>query len=208
MTQTAHINGITSPLVNGVKAVNGVSGTSQLSSHPTSTTTVEDDTPVYESDWNPDYLEGYTVEQVAHSRPFSDPYANAQIPPYAKLRPIDIDSFRTGHRPTPDELHQEIRMTYEGQLPFTQILDRIVQDSYANLTELAEVWVNQTELVTVTDPTPSSMPSFSDRERKTRLIQYAVNTRKQIIKVYAISKWARVADDVQKALVSGQTLEI
>lgn len=47
------------------------------------------------------------------------------------------------------------------------------------------------------------MPSFSDRERKTRLIQYAVNTRKQIIKVYAISKWARVADDVQKALVSG-----
>ncbi|KIO30378.1 hypothetical protein M407DRAFT_5715, partial [Tulasnella calospora MUT 4182] len=183
MTQTAYINGITSPLVNGVKGINGISGGSQLSSNPTSTTAVEDDTSVYESDWNPDYLEGHTLEQVAHARPLSNPYANAQIPPYAKLRLIDVDSFRTGHRPTPDELHREIRMTYEGQLPFTQILDRIVQDAYANLTELAEV-----------------MPSFSDRERKTRLIQYAVNTRKQIIKVYAISKWARVADDVQKAL--------
>ncbi|KIO18827.1 hypothetical protein M407DRAFT_11687 [Tulasnella calospora MUT 4182] len=183
MTQTAYINGITSPLVNGVKGINGISGGSQLSSHPTSITAVEDDMSVYESDWNPDYLEGHTLEQVAHARPLSNPYANAQIPPYAKLRLIDVDSFRTGHRPTPDELHREIRMTYEGQLPFTQILDRIVQDAYANLTELAEV-----------------MPSFSDRERKTRLIQYAVNTRKQIIKVYAISKWARVADDVQKAL--------
>ncbi|KAG8959331.1 mediator complex subunit [Tulasnella sp. 408] len=183
MTQTAYINGITSPFVNGVKGVNGISGAGQLSSHPTSTTAVEDDTPTYESDWNPDYLEGYTLEDVARARPLSNPYANAQIPQYAKLRLIDIDSFRTGHRPTSDELHREIRMTYEGQLPFTQILDRIVQDAYANLSELAEV-----------------MPSFNDRERKTRLIQYAVNTRKQIIKVYAISKWARVADDVQKAL--------
>lgn len=144
MTQTAYINGITSPFVNGVKGVNGISGASQLSSHPTSTTAVEDDTPTYESDWNPNYLEGYTLEDVARARPLSNPYANAQIPQYAKLRLIDIDSFRTGHRPTSDELHREIRMTYEGQLPFTQILDRIVQDAYAHLSELAEVYVHQT----------------------------------------------------------------
>lgn len=45
------------------------------------------------------------------------------------------------------------------------------------------------------------MPSFGDLERKRKIIEYAVATRKQIIKVYAITKWAKVADDVQTALV-------
>ncbi|KAG8987562.1 mediator complex subunit, partial [Tulasnella sp. 427] len=184
MTQTAHVNGINGPFINGIKAVNGIAGgSSQLSSHPTATTAVDDDTPIYESDQNPDYLEGHSIEDVARTRQLSDPYVKSLIPPYAKLRPIDISSFRTGHRPTADELHREIWMTFEGQLPLTQILALVVQDAFAQLTELAEV-----------------MPSFGDRERKTRLIQYAVHTRKQIIKVYAISKWASVADDVQKAL--------
>lgn len=49
-----------------------------------------------------------------------------------------------------------------------------------------------------------SMPGLSDRQRKMRLIQYAEETRKQVIKLYALSKWARVADDVQKVIVSIQ----
>lgn len=46
------------------------------------------------------------------------------------------------------------------------------------------------------------MPGYNDRERKIALIQYAQTTRKQVIKVFAMSKWARVADEVQKAVVS------
>src|SRR4051794_29516310 len=46
------------------------------------------------------------------------------------------------------------------------------------------------------------MPSYSDLERKKEIIKFAVAARKQIVKVYAISVWARVADDVQRALVS------
>ncbi|KAG8898590.1 mediator complex subunit, partial [Tulasnella sp. 403] len=163
---------------NGVNGVVGKGKAAVVSAPPP-----DDVQDYYEIDVKPPYLDGYTFEDIVNFRPISDPYDGAILPPFARRIPIDVSSFRTGYLPTPQDFSSEIHQTFEGQIPFAEILDRVVQDAYGNLNELAEV-----------------MPSFSDLERKTRLIQYAVSTRKQIIKVYAISKWARVADDVQKAL--------
>ncbi|KAG8962613.1 mediator complex subunit [Tulasnella sp. 419] len=137
----------------------------------------------YEDNNNDGYLDGYTMEDIMHGRKLTDPYMQRILPPYAHIVPLKLDSFRTGHQPTPDELYSELSMTFDGQVPLAEIIDKVVQDSYINLSELAEV-----------------MPSFSDKERKIRIIQYAQSTRKQIIKLYAIAKWARVAEDVQKAM--------
>lgn len=42
---------------------------------------------------------------------------------------------------------------------------------------------------------------MGDNERKRRIIHYAVTTRKQVIKMLAMTKWAKVADDIQNAMV-------
>lgn len=95
--------------------------------------------PSYEEDYNPRYTEGHTLEALASARSISNPYAGVVVPPNAIMPPIDISSFRTGHRPTSAELAAEIRATFEGQIPLREILNRIVQDAFGNLNELAEV---------------------------------------------------------------------
>ncbi|KAG8864594.1 mediator complex subunit [Tulasnella sp. 330] len=131
------------------------------------------------------YLDGYSIDQVVDTGPRADPYAAMEhlLPPFARPVPIDYNSFRAGHIPTVDELASEITMSFDKQIPLAAVLDVVIQDAFGNLTELAEV-----------------MPGLNDRERKMRLIQYAQSTRKQIIKIYALAKWARVAEDVQKAV--------
>ena len=47
----------------------------------------------------------------------------------------------------------------------------------------------------------SSLPSMSDAARKRTLADWTVKIKKQVVKVYAIVRWARDADDVQKAMV-------
>ncbi|KAG8988548.1 mediator complex subunit [Tulasnella sp. JGI-2019a] len=169
-------------LVNGHarRTVNGVNGATGNAATPPAL----DPSQVY--DYHPTklaYVEGYSINEIIDARPFADPYASVVLPPFARPVPIDYNSFREGHKPTQDELSSEITMSFDKQVPLAAVLDAVIQDAFGNLTELAEV-----------------MPGFNDRERKMRLIQYAQSTRKQIIKVYALSKWARVAEDVQKAV--------
>lgn len=43
---------------------------------------------------------------------------------------------------------------------------------------------------------------MSDPARKRTIADWVVKTKKQVVKLYAVMKWARDADDVQKAMVS------
>lgn len=45
------------------------------------------------------------------------------------------------------------------------------------------------------------MPNMSDSARKRTLADWVVKTKKQVVKLYAVIKWSRDADVVQKAMV-------
>jgi hypothetical protein len=47
----------------------------------------------------------------------------------------------------------------------------------------------------------SSMPNMSDLLRKRTLADWVVKTKKQVVKLYALAKWSRDADTVQKCMV-------
>lgn len=44
---------------------------------------------------------------------------------------------------------------------------------------------------------------MSDSARKRTLADWVVKTKKQVVKLYAITKWARDAETVQKCMASG-----
>lgn len=46
------------------------------------------------------------------------------------------------------------------------------------------------------------MPHMSDVNRKRKLADWVVATKKQVVKLYAVVKWSRDAAAVQKAMVS------
>lgn len=46
------------------------------------------------------------------------------------------------------------------------------------------------------------MPNMSDAARKRTLADWVVKTKKQIVKLYAVTKWSRDANTVQKCMVS------
>ncbi|KAL6308200.1 MED14-domain-containing protein [Sparassis latifolia] len=87
------------------------------------------------------------------------------------------------HEPTQDELERELPMVYDGQVPLGEMVSRAVQAIYAELSELAE-----------------TLPNMSDSARKRTLADWVVQTKKQVVKLYAVVKWARDADVVQKAM--------
>jgi mediator of RNA polymerase II transcription subunit 14 len=45
------------------------------------------------------------------------------------------------HEPSPEELERELPMVYDGQVPLGDVLSRVVQSIYAELSELAETYV-------------------------------------------------------------------
>ncbi|KAF8893946.1 mediator complex subunit MED14-domain-containing protein [Infundibulicybe gibba] len=81
------------------------------------------------------------------------------------------------------ELERELPMVYDGQIPLGDLLSRVMQSIYAELSELAE-----------------TMPNMSDAARKRILADWVVKTKKQVAKLYAVVKWARDADTVQKCM--------
>ena len=50
-----------------------------------------------------------------------------------------------------------------------------------------------------------SLPSMSDSARKRKLADFVVSWKKQVVKLYAVTKWSRDADIVQKCMVRRQT---
>lgn len=108
------------------------------------------------------------------------------------------------HEPTDEELIRELPLVLDGQVPLGELVSRTVQTIYAELTELAETWVMRdcTELERKrANSLFRSMPNMSDSARKRTLADWVVKTKKQVVKLYAVIKWSRDADVVQKAMV-------
>ncbi|KIJ59729.1 hypothetical protein HYDPIDRAFT_118235 [Hydnomerulius pinastri MD-312] len=85
--------------------------------------------------------------------------------------------------PTLEQLEMELPVVHDGQVPLGDLLSRVVQAIYAELSELAE-----------------TLPNMSDSARKRTIADWVVKTKKQVVKLYAITKWARDAETVQKCM--------
>ncbi|KAK0454745.1 mediator complex subunit MED14-domain-containing protein [Armillaria borealis] len=82
-----------------------------------------------------------------------------------------------------DEHERELPFVDDGQIPLGELLSRVMQSVYAELSELAE-----------------TMPNMSDSARKRTMADWVVKTKKQVVKLYAVAKWARDAGTVQKCM--------
>lgn len=87
------------------------------------------------------------------------------------------------------ELESEVPVVLDGQVPLGDLLSRVAQVIYAELSEFAE-----------------TLPNMSGAARKRTLADWVVKTKKQVVKLYAITKWARDADTVQKRMASDALL--
>ncbi|KAF8532543.1 mediator complex subunit MED14-domain-containing protein [Gautieria morchelliformis] len=85
--------------------------------------------------------------------------------------------------PTLEDLESELPVVNNDQIPLSEVLSRVVQDIYA-------------ELLTLSD----TLPSSSDSARKRMLADFVVKHKKQVVKLFAVVKWARDAEDVQKCM--------
>lgn len=56
------------------------------------------------------------------------------------------------------------------------------------------------------DSTFCRLPGSSDVARKRMLADWAVKVKKQVVKLYAVAKWARDGEAVQKCMVMWHTL--
>lgn len=88
------------------------------------------------------------------------------------------------HDHTIEQLEQELSMVLDDQIPLGELVSRVVQSIYAELVEHA-------------DTLPGTS---SDQARKRILADWVVKTKKQVVKLYAIARWSRDADVVQKAM--------
>ncbi|KZT04699.1 MED14-domain-containing protein [Laetiporus sulphureus 93-53] len=87
------------------------------------------------------------------------------------------------HEPTVEELEHALPMVQNDMIPLGELLSRMAQTIYAELSELAE-----------------TLPNMSDTARKRTLADWVVATKKQVVKLYAVVKWSRDAGIVQKAM--------
>ncbi|KAJ4500264.1 mediator complex subunit MED14-domain-containing protein [Lentinula lateritia] len=85
--------------------------------------------------------------------------------------------------PSIEQLERELPEVFDGQIPLGDILSRVMQAIYMELTEMSE-----------------TLPNMSDAARKRTLADWVVKTKKQVVKLYAIVKWSRDADTVQKCM--------
>ena len=99
-----------------------------------------------------------------------------------------------------EQLSKFLPPTIDGQFPISELLSRVVQATYAELTEFAETCACP-DLISPLIPTLNSMPSMSDQARKTSIAGFCIRTKKQVAKLYAVVKWSRDAAVVQKAMV-------
>ncbi|KAG9318993.1 mediator complex, subunit Med14 [Chiua virens] len=77
----------------------------------------------------------------------------------------------------------ELPVVLNGQVPLGELLSRVMQAIYAGLSELAETLLN-----------------MSDTARKQAIADWIVKTKKQVMKLCAVMKWARNAETVQRCM--------
>jgi mediator of RNA polymerase II transcription subunit 14 len=103
-----------------------------------------------------------------------------------------------------EQFEHELPTVHDGQVPLGELLSRVVQAIYAELSELAETYATYSNVHTAYTHATHRMPSSSDNDRKRTLAEFVVRNKKQVAKLYALAKWARDADTVQKCMVRNQ----
>ncbi|KAI0316938.1 mediator complex subunit MED14-domain-containing protein [Amylostereum chailletii] len=109
-------------------------------------------------------------------------------PPLSSQPPLPatplLDRLANGADDVPlERLEVELPVVDDGQVPMQEIVSRLVQTCYAELSELAE-----------------TLPNMSDAARKRKLADFVVAWKKQVVKLYAVVKWSRDAHVVQKCM--------
>ncbi|KIY71148.1 MED14-domain-containing protein [Cylindrobasidium torrendii FP15055 ss-10] len=84
---------------------------------------------------------------------------------------------------TLEQLEAELPYVDDGMVYLGDLIQRVMQTIYTELSELAE-----------------TMPNMSDGARKRTLADWVVKTKKQVTKLYAVTKWSRDAAVVQKCM--------
>jgi hypothetical protein len=100
------------------------------------------------------------------------------------------------------ELERELPVVKDGQIPLPDLLSRVVQSIFAEMTEIAETCAFRDPNGCHCLTERSRMPSMSDQARKRTLADFCVKTKKQVAKLYAVMRWSRDATLVQKCMVS------
>ncbi|KAK0212615.1 mediator complex subunit MED14-domain-containing protein [Desarmillaria ectypa] len=98
-------------------------------------------------------------------------------PPINNVTPASNGIHTNGNTELNIEEHErELPFVDDGQIPLGELLSRVMQTIYSELSELAE-----------------TMPNMSDSARKRTMADWVVKTKKQVVKLYAVTKWARDA---------------
>ncbi|GAA5924067.1 hypothetical protein JCM3775_005586 [Rhodotorula graminis] len=85
-----------------------------------------------------------------------------------------------GHQP---DLEQELPTVLQDLVPLGYLVDRVVAQAYSDLATLVE-----------------TLPSHSDQLRKRALVDYVLNTRRQLVKLLVLTRWSTEAKPIHKAM--------
>jgi hypothetical protein len=99
------------------------------------------------------------------------------------------------HSPPP-----KLERITEGSIPISLIVDRVIRRSYGEFLNLAETYGDTLDyedwrLMRV------RLPAMSDVPKKKKMLDYLLETRRQMIKLLVLVKWAKVSKEVDQCIV-------
>lgn len=70
--------------------------------------------------------------------PVNGTYDSTAVPSTSSFQASDIHVPGTEEDPSQEDLERELPVVFDGQVPLGELLSRVVQSIYAELTEMAE----------------------------------------------------------------------
>jgi Mediator complex subunit MED14 len=98
------------------------------------------------------------------------------------------------HSPPP-----KLERITEGSIPISLIAARVIRKSYGEFLNLAEtyafpsLWTSELMII--------RLPAMSDVPKKKKMLEYLLETRRQMIKLLVLVKWAKVSKEVEQCIV-------
>lgn len=140
------------------------------------------------------------------------PLANG-LAGFSSLEPelTNGNSFTNGHADAPPDLGaqfaSELPEVLNDLVPLSFIVERVVGQAYTELANLAEMCVAVSreeggEGEGADAGLLASLPSTQDAARKRAIVDYVLQTRRQILKLLVLVRWSAEADNVGKCMVS------
>ncbi|BGP00150.1 Mediator of RNA polymerase II transcription subunit 14 [Rhodotorula toruloides ATCC 204091] len=80
-------------------------------------------------------------------------------------------------------LERELPVILQDLVPLSYIIDRVVAQAYSDLANLVE-----------------TLPSQNDQARKRAIVDYVLQTRRQVVKLLVLARWSTEAERIQRAM--------